>query len=259
MYRYLQLLDDSGFQIEKDFHNRYFIITSEDDPIQAQFSVDEMNMLRTLVRTDQNNPLNASVLKKLSLNSVMDTMPRLFLKAHLGTLVEQLTRAMNTRHQVILKNYHSANSDKVSDRLVEPIHFGDNYMTIVALEVSDKTCKQFKLDRIGEIIETHQRYAHEQLHETKQSDIFGLAGEASHMITLELSARAYLLMKEEFPMSIPYLTRTETTYTFHGPVAGYNGIGRFVLGLIDEIVVKGPEEFRQYLQKKTGKLCSETV
>ncbi len=250
MYRYLELLEESGFHIEKDFHNRYFIVTTEDDPLQAQFTLEELNMLRTLVQGDARNPLTAMVMKKLSLNSEVDRMPRLFLKAHLGNLVEQLTDAMRTKHQVMLKNYHSANSDKVSDRLVEPIHFGDNYATIVALEVADKKCKQFKLDRIGEVQETHQAFAYESLHEAKQNDIFGLAGEASQWITLQLSARAYLLLREEFPMALPYLTRSEDAYAFKGPVAGYSGIGRFVLGLIDEIEIKAPGEFKTYIDEK---------
>ena len=37
---------------------------------------------------------------------------------------------------------------------------------------------------------------------------------------------------------------------FSGPVASYAGIGRFVMGLLDEIEIVSPEEFRKYVRKK---------
>jgi proteasome accessory factor C len=250
MYRYLELLAEAGFCLEKDAHDRYAIITTDDDPLQSQFTQEEMGMLRTLLQTDTHHPLTASVLKKLSFHSELDSMPRLFLKAHLGNLVAQLNTAMRSRHQVILKNYHSANSNEVRDRLVEPIHFGDNYSTIIALDTNEKICKQFKLDRISAIVETHTPFMHEQLHEQKNSDSFGFAGNTTAWITLHLSARAYLLLREEHPLALTYLKHENDTYIFHGPVAHYSGIGRFVLGLIDEIKIIAPEEFKEYVKGK---------
>lgn len=70
-------------------------------------------------------------------------------------------------------------------------------------------------------------------------------------ITLHLSARAYLLLREEYPMALPYLSHKEGEhYIFSGPVAGFAGIGRFVMGLLDEIEIVAPEEFREYVKKK---------
>lgn len=255
IYRYIDLLEASGFYIEKDFHSRYFMVTTDDDPIQAQFSFEEMSMMRSLLQADANHPLKSSILKKLSLHSEMDSMPRIFLKAHLGHLVEQLTHAIRDKHQVILKNYHSANASEVRDRHVEPIHFGDNYGTIVALDLDDKTCKQFKLDRIGEIIETHKSCTHQHLHEQRTTDMFGLAGKASINIKLIVSLRAFLLLREEFPTAQAYLTTDNNTYVFHGPVANFAGIGRFVMGLLDEIEIVEPVEFRKYVGEKVGGFC----
>jgi len=212
-----------------------------------------MNFLRAMIHSDRQHPLSASVLKKLSLHSEFDSMPRLFLKAHLGNLVEQLTNALRSKHQVILKNYFSANSVDVRDRLVEPYHFGDNYTTVIALDVEEKIGKQFKLDRIGEVVETHKPFLHEDLHEPPSCDLFGLAGKTFTTVTLHLSIRAYLLMREEFPMALRCLNKIgEDKYTFTGAVASYAGIGRFVMGLFDEIEIVEPEEFREYVRGKVG-------
>lgn len=255
IYRYINLLEEVDFLIEKDFDNRYFIITSEDDPSQSQFSLEEMRLMKKLIQSGaDNNPLKNLLLKKLSLNSELDSMPRLFLKARLGKFVDQLAEAIRSKQQVVLKNYHSAHSNEIRDRLVEPIHFGDNYQSIMALDTSDKICKQFKLDRIGEIIVFNKPFTFESFHKKNQTDIFGFTGDASTWVILELSLRAYLLLREEYPLSMPFLTKEEDHYLFHGPVANFEGVGRFTLGLIDEIKIKSPEGFISFLKNKIPKL-----
>jgi predicted DNA-binding transcriptional regulator YafY len=251
IYRYINLLEEVDFLIEKDFDNRYFIITSEDDPSQAQFSVEETRLMKKLIQSGtSDNPLKNLLLKKLSLNSELDSMPRLFLKARLGKFVDQLAEAIRDKKQVVLKNYHSAHSNEIRDRLVEPIHFGDNYQSIMALDTADKVCKQFKLDRIGEVIAMDKSFLFEALHKKHQTDIFGFTGDASTWITLELTMRAYLLMREEYPLAVPFLTQEDGHYVFQGPVATFEGVGRFTLGLIDEIRVTGPESFISFLKNK---------
>ena len=251
IYRYINLLEEVDFLLEKDFENRFFIITTDDDPTQAQFSIEETKLIKKLIQSGaQDNPLRSSLLKKLSLNSEMDSMPRLFLKVRLGQFVDQIAETIRNKNQIVLKNYHSANSNEIRDRLVEPIHFGDNYQSIIALDTQDKICKQFKLDRIGELIEIGTKYQHESLHKKNQTDIFGFTGDANTWITLYLSMRAYLLLREEYPLSIPYTERTENGYQFHGPVSNFDGIGRFVLGLMDEIRIKGPDLFKIFIENK---------
>lgn len=251
IYRYINLLEEVDFLIEKDFDNRYFIITSEDDPSQAQFSLEETKLIKKLIQSGaSDNPLKNLLLKKLSLNSEIDSVPRIFVKARLGKFVDELAEAIKEKKQVTLKSYHSAHSNEIRDRVVEPIHFGDNYQSVMALDVNDKVCKQFKLERIGEIVTSPSAYQFESFHQKNQSDIFGFNGDASMTVTLHLSMRAYLLMREEFPLAVPYLRQQEKHYVFEGPVTGFTGVGRFVLGLMDEIKVVGPESFKEFLKKR---------
>jgi predicted DNA-binding transcriptional regulator YafY len=255
IYRYINLLQEADFLIEQDFHNRYFIVTSDDDPLHAQFTIEETKMIQNLIQGGSfDNPLRQSLLKKLSLNSEIDSMPRLFVKAHLSRLVEELAEAIKNKKQVVLKGYHSANSNDIRDRLVEPIHFGDEYQSIMALDTEDKVCKQFKIDRITEVLELDETFAFEELHQSRPTDIFGFTGDASTWITLEMGMRAYLLLREEFPLATAYLKKEDHGYAFHGPVASFEGVGRFVLGLIDEIEIKSPPAFIDYVRSKIGKL-----
>ncbi len=251
IYRYLNLLEEVDFLIEKDFDNRYFIITSDDDPLQAQFSVEETRLIKKLILAGTNdNPLKNSLLKKLSLNSEIDSMPRLFIKARLGKFVDQLAESIRNKTQVILKSYHSANSNEIRDRLVEPIHFGDNYQSVVALDTQDKICKQFKLDRIGEVLEHKKTFEFEALHQKNQTDIFGMTGDSDTWVTLQLTLRSYLLLREEFPISIPFTEKTETGYQFHGPISNFEGVSRFILGLLDEIKIINPAGLKDFVLQK---------
>jgi predicted DNA-binding transcriptional regulator YafY len=251
IYRYIHLLEEVDFLIEKDFQNRYFIITSEDDPTQTLFSIEETKLIKKLIQSGtDDNPFRNSLLKKLALNSELDKMPRLIIKARLTKLVDEIAIAIKNKHQVVLKSYHSANSNEIRDRLVEPIHFGDNYHSVMALDVQDKVCKQFKIDRIGEVIQLEKEFQFQTLHKTTTSDIFGFTGDGSIWITLALNLRAYLLLREEYPLAIPYIEKQEDKYVFHGPVANFEGIGRFVLGLVDELKVIAPDNFKEFIKAK---------
>jgi proteasome accessory factor C len=258
IYRYLNLLEAVDFPVEKGFDNLYFIQSSDDDPDRAVFTIEEMKLIKKLIQTEvENNPLKGLLLKKLSLNSEMDQVPRLIVKARLGKLVDQIAQGIRSKKQMILKDYHSANSSDIKDRLIEPIEFGDNYQTIMALDTKDKTCKQFKLDRIGEVIELEKDFKFESLHKKSVADIFGMTGKNTTWVTLQLKMRAYLLLREEHPLSMPYFEKMEDgLYQFHGPVSNFDGIARFVLGLLDEVKIIQPKEFADYIK---GKLEGRTL
>jgi proteasome accessory factor C len=255
IYRYINLLEEVELLIEKDFDGKYFIHSSEDELGTTEFTIEEMKLIKKLIQTElDNNPLKALLLKKLSLNSELDKVPNLIVHARRGKMVEQIAQAMKGKKQLVLRNYHSANSSEITDRLVEPIGFGDNYQTVIALDTKDKQSKQFKIDRIGEIGETDTTFGYEQLHQKTTTDIFGMTGGKSTWVTLKLRMRSYLLLREEHPLSIPYIEKKdEGYYQFHGPVSNFDGIGRYVLGLVDEIEVVGPDEFKRHLKERIKK------
>jgi proteasome accessory factor C len=252
IYRYIKLLEEVELLIEKDFDGKYFIHSSSDELGNSEFTIEEMKLIKKLIQTEvDNNPLKELLLKKLSLNSELDKVPNLIVHARRGKLIEVLAQAIKEKKQLILQNYHSANSSEIKDRLVEPMEFGDNYQTIIALDTKDKKSKQFKIDRIGDVVETGKAFKHEDLHTKTSTDIFGMTGGKSTWITLNLKMRSFLLLREEHPMSLPYIEKTaDGVYQFHGPVHNFDGIGRFVLGLLDEAEVVGPKEFQSYIKSK---------
>ena len=68
-----------------------------------------------------------------------------------------------------------------------------------------------------------------------------------------LTLKAWNLLREEFPLASEHVTPSEDgLYLLNIPIADFNGIGRFVLGLGEEIKVKGPKTFLEFLRKKAA-------
>lgn len=255
IYRYFRLLEELGFIIDLDFNGRYFIHREEVESTEDQFTLEEVNALRQLIQNGtESHSIQQSLLRKLAFHSEARELPRQFLKLRVAKLFRQLNEAIENKRQVILKDYHSANSQEVKDRLVEPFQFGEGFQSVQALDVKDKQSKFFKLERIGDIAVLNKPHKFEKLHERSNTDIFGFGGRKETWITLRLSLRAYVLMREEFPLSTPYLQKEETeepkTYIFHGPVLNFKGIARYALGLADEITIVSPHEFKSFIKEK---------
>jgi predicted DNA-binding transcriptional regulator YafY len=253
IYRYFKLLEQLGFIIDQDFNGRYFIHQDEIETPEDRFTLDEVNTLRQLIQNSSDSPAQESILKKLAFHSEVRDLPRQFLKMRQAKLFRILNEAMENKKQVKLKNYHSANSQEIADRQVEPFQFGEGFQSVLALDVKDKQCKFFKLERIGEVIITSRKFRYEKLHERNVTDSFGISGKKETWITLRLSLRAYVLLREEFPLASRYVEkeRDETkSYIFHGPVLSFKGVGRFAMGLADEITIINPPELKTYIREK---------
>lgn len=255
IYRYFKLLEEIGFLIDQDFNGRYFIHRDEGENPDDQFSLEEVSILRQLIQSGApGHPLQDDLLRKLAFHSEARDLPEQFLKLRVARLFRVLNDAIENKQQVVLKHYHSANSQEITDRLVEPFQFGEGFQSVQALDTKDKQCKYFKLERIGDVVVLGKPYKFEKLHERSITDVFGMSGKKETWVTLKLSLRAYVLMREEYPLAMPYLEKEESgetrTYIFNGPTLNFKGVGRFVMGLADEVKIVGPAEFKSYIRDK---------
>ncbi len=255
IYRYFRLLSEIGFIIDQDFHGRYFVHREDGEDPESRFTLEEVTILRQLIQSAANShPLRGTLLKKLAFHSEAKDVPEQFLKLRVAKMFRKLSEAVEEKSQVILKNYHSANSQEITDRLVEPFQFGEGFQSVLALDTKDKQCKYFKLERIGDVVILDKPYKFSKLHKKTNTDIFGISGRKEIWVTLRLSMRAYVLLREEYPLSQPYLEKEETEdgkhYIFNGPVLHFKGVGRFVMGLADEIIILGPPEFKAFIKDK---------
>jgi predicted DNA-binding transcriptional regulator YafY len=252
VYRYLDLLAELGIIVLKDEENRYFLPANTDKQ-SLPFSDQEIDYLVKLVQSvgNQHN-LSQSVLQKIQGLTVANVGAENIFKAHLSQIIFNLYEAITQKNQVILKNYYSANSQIVSDRLVEPIAFTPNYEAIVAYEVSSGENKYFKVERISEVQITKGNFKFEELHKYNKPDIFGFQGTSlDKTIELDMSMRAYLILKDEFPGCKPFVTEMYGTGRFHfkAKVQSFAPPARFVKGLRGDVNVLGSKPFVKFLEK----------
>ena len=256
VYRYLDLLKDLGFNVEKDSNNKIFIAVSSDLDL-IPFTPQEADYLTKLIlSTGMKNQLAQSVLQKVQQSSEIQLVADSLFKAHLSKIVEQISVAIIERKQLLIKGYSSANSQSVTDRLVEPVCFTDNYDAVSAFEIKTRLNKYFNIERINsvEVLETPMK--HEAQHEFHKPDIFGFQSKSVNKeIELQMSMRAYLLLKEEYPMSAAFIQPIPDTgkYYFKANVQSFKAPGRFVMGFLEEIQVIGSKEFVQYIQRTVQK------
>ena len=238
IYRYLDLLREIGFELEKDAYNRYFI-PDESGATTFTLSPEELAVVKKLLLTaGKDHILKDSILKKLYMHSDIHFQSGQIVKAHLSSLVEKLGEAVAKGKQVVLKKYHSANTNTIDDRVVEPIHFTDNYQNLVAFEVASKQVKYFNIERITALEILPKAIQHADLHKTSKPDVFGF-GESgqTHEVAIWLSLRAYVFLKEEYPLTIPYLKydKKRDQYRLQVTVNNLAPVQRFVNGLEGEV------------------------
>lgn len=255
VYRYLSLLESVGFPLDcKPGSNRWFLVTDPDkDNEGTGFSLEEASLIRDLlVGGAHHHPLKDGILQKLYIHSELHPLAENLVNARVNYLLGKLVKAIKQEKQVILKSYHSAHSGEIKDYRIEPFDFTENYNTVLAYDLSDGLNKQFKLERIGEVLVLDKNQRHRSKHEVQKTDVFGCNGSVPVRITLELNLRSYLLLREEFPRSLPFIAESELPgkYIFHGPVNGYDGAGRFIMGLLDEIRIINPPDLHEYIINK---------
>ncbi len=207
LYRYIELLAEVGFIVEKDSLNRYYL---NHDQIES-FTKEEAELISQSISSIQkNNPLVKSIRNKLVLLDEMNVASKEIVASHYSKVISKLQEAIETKSQVLLIKYQSASTESVSDRLVEPVSFSSAFDSITSFEVESGRNKFFKIERIGEVKILDSPFEFEKKHESLVSDIFGFndTGERYH-VRLQLSMRAMLWLKDDYPLSVSFMKEVE--------------------------------------------------
>ncbi|PCH68178.1 MAG: transcriptional regulator [Bacteroidales bacterium] len=258
--RYIQTFRDAGFIIPKPENGRYHI--DKNSPYFKEisellhFSKEEAAILQKAIHSiSDENLLKQNLAKKLyalyDFNRVADTL----VKEKHSVNIHQLMQAIKYKNKVILRNYLSANSNQQKDRIIEPFDFTNNYIAIWAYDIEAGCCKTFKNTRITSVQILSEPWEHKGEHKTLPMDVFRISSEEKIDIKLQLSIRAAELLKEEYPLSEPYINQiNKKQFEFKAPVSSFNGVGRFIMGLCDEIEVIYPEALQDFIKNKAEKI-----
>lgn len=165
--------------------------------------------------------------------------------------IQQLSKAIRDKRQVQLIAYRSSNSDKISDRTVEPFDFLPEYEGVWCYELKSGQCKQFLIARMQQVEILPRDWQHEAKQQLPFTDAFRMSGgKPAATVEALLDLKAYNLLTEEYPLAQNFISAEQGAYRLTIPVAQYHGIGRFVLGLPGNVKVLGPNAFKKFLEEK---------
>lgn len=257
-YSYCNVFKEIGFDLhQKD--GKYWIDYPDQD-FQVlrnvlHFSEEETYLLsRSIDMIEEKKACATRLKQKLASFLNQDKTIETYIRKEKSAIIQALRKAQLQKKQILLINYASGNSQTVKNRMVEPFEFKDDFNLIWAYDTELKQNRQFKICRIEDIQETLLPWEYERSHRSKPVDIFRNTGDLNKQIEFRLNLKAKNLLIEEYPLSERFLTKINNNqFVLKAPVAKYEGPGRFVLGLAEDIDLMGDEGFRDYLKTKINK------
>ena len=255
VYRYIDTFREAGFIVKKqgdvfrlDKSSPYFKDISQ----LIHFTEEEAYILKSAIESiDENNLLKQNLKKKLytvyDYQILADTVVHKKDAKNVNLLVE----AIENKQQVQLCNYSSAHSKTIRNRLVEPFAFTTNYIQLWAYDVEEKKNKLFNIKRIEGVQVLSQSWQYADKHETGYMDIFRISSFEQLPVKLKLNLRATNLLTEEYPLAEKYLTKiNDNEWLLDIKVCSYEGVGRFVLGLLDDIEILQTPKLVKFIESK---------
>lgn len=204
-YRYVELIRSCGFDLQQDHLKRFYLV--QEETTELRFSTEEATYLQQLILTSgKRNKLKDAVLRKIYMASDIQILAGNLVYAKNGLIVERLAQAIAEKKQVTLKKYQSIHSESISDRMVEPFGFTDNFHTVMAFEPSSAKNKTYHLERIASVEVSSRNFQHEKEHEQQIPDAFGFSYSGKkYPISMDLSLKEYLLLKDAYPLTSAFV------------------------------------------------------
>lgn len=253
IYRYIDTFKESGFVVEKLHSNVYKLGKMPKSYVDLKrliyFSEEEAYIINSLINSlDNTNALKTNLLKKLSAVYNSTSIANYTCNKESALSIESLGEAIKDRKKVILKNYESGNSHKVSDRLVEPFEFTTNMIDVWCYDLEKKENKVFKISRIGEVRVLEEEWSEEEAHRKSITDCFRMSGFEQTPVKLEMGIMAKNLLLEEYPLAEKDLKKEGDRWILETTVSDMAGVGRFVIGLAHDIKVIDSPELVEYIR-----------
>lgn len=259
LYYYLEYLRDSGFVLIK---NGYTYRLDRSSPFfkrlheNIALTRDEAAYVHRLLDSTEKHDYQALTIRaKLERQFYLEELSDPAVMRRINRNVQQLKKAIAEKKMVTLKAYSSPHSKTVADRIVEPFMLMNGGSDIRCHELRSHENKTYKISRMQEVEIMDLPWICEGQHREVYTDIFNFSGEDRLHVSLRLGQLSHNLLVEEHPGAEPFVKQLDdNTWQADIDVVSYHGIGRFVLGLFDDIDILGDKGFISYLQEKTKRM-----
>ena len=261
VYRYIETFKEAGFVVQRKDggiyklgkDSRYFKEISQ----LIHFTDEEAYIVNQLIEgLDNTNALKQNLRKKLTAVYNCTSLAESVVDGKNATNVNRIIEAINDQKQVVLRSYASSHTSIVRDRLVEPFGFTTNYVQIWCYEPKSGLNKLFNTARIGSVEVLNEDWKYSDKHHKGYIDIFRITGFEQKQVLLELGVMSHNLLIEEYPLATRDLRQIDDSHwLLDTMVCDYVGVGRFVIGLSEDIKILTPE-FDEYIESTINRLYS---
>lgn len=168
--------------------------------------------------------------------------------AALAENVSNIQQAIDNHRLCILRGYTSLHSDTKTDRLVEPFLFLGSKNDVRCYELASQMNKTFKLSRCESVEVLDVDWQFEKKHKKMFTDIFHFTDEKKTRVRLILGTLSKTILVEEHPEARKFLIPTsDGRWLLDAEYCSMKGVGRFYLGLFEDIEIIDSPEFKEYL------------
>ena len=255
MYYYLDFFRDAGFKVEKygtcysvDRSSPFFRRLTE----RISFTEEEALTIRQLLnKVKKQNAIVETLKRKIDKFYDFGILDEDVVSEKASHIIGQLHDAIKFERQAVLRGYSSPHSKTMRDRLVEPFKLMDGNREVRCYEPASGMNKTFKLARMNDVEVLADKWAFADRHKQMLTDVFLFSADTATTVELTLGQLSYNILAEEYPRAVNHAVKLDNNrWNLKLDVCSYVGIGRFVLGLLDDIEVRGDEGFRLYLREK---------
>ena len=253
IYKDIEVVRSIGMPVERDSRRRYYFSGT---PEKAQAFT--LGGKKEIISALKLGGLSAALQSKLKLKLGLETLADSLEYAHVARQVSMLrilSHAVEGKSAVLLHGYRSVSVGSLNrDRVVIPLYLDERLMAIYAY-VPDKSRVQiFKINRMEAVDPMDSIQLSNLPSDLPEIDAFGMAGKKELEVSLLLSRRAAALLTEEHGMTkdklVIYRENADYECRYVDRVCAYEGIGRFVLGLLHEIKIESDDGLKKYLASR---------
>lgn len=185
IYRYIDAFKNMGFIVKKE-GSRYRL-----DPLSPffrdiasdiQFSEDEALTISQVLNSVYDNSFQVRALRE-KLAKLYDTevLARHGVDNHVAQNIATIFQAIRQERILVLKDYRSGSSNKVSNRIVEPYMFINQNNEVRCFELTTNMNKTFKISRIGSTEMLDLLWSHKSDHAPFFNDLLALPASSAYL------------------------------------------------------------------------------
>lgn len=252
IFRYFNLLEEIGFELDLDFNKKYFIVSDFDED-KLNFTNEEVLLLnKSLSMLDSKSSFKEILVSKLKVHTDVNHFGDDLLKANHSKKVERCRLSLDLNCRVELVNYYSLNSQTTEHRIVEVVGFDENFESIRVVDIrTPELIKTFKLNRCEKVEilkDDPQRYTIGRV--IQQKDPFNFSGDNEIDLQLILSHNTKVLISEQYKRIKPYINkRGQNSFDLKVKVYNLEPIKRFILANLDGVKVIRPQGLKNEIKR----------